>query len=158
MPSAADRRRDIHRLPPLDAEDAQAIERFLDALWAERGLAAATLAAYRADLQALARWLRGSGRAPLLQADRGALFDYLAMRAGAGYAARSTARLLACLHAFYAHALRAGLRGDDPCALLQAPASSRASAPASSRASAPACEYTPQSWSDCSARCDGTSG
>ncbi|MBN8716040.1 MAG: site-specific tyrosine recombinase XerD [Stenotrophomonas sp.] len=122
MPTAADRRRDIHRLPPLDAQDAQAIERFLDALWAERGLAAATLAAYRADLQALARWLRGSGRPPLLQADRGALFDYLAMRAQAGYAARSTARLLACLHAFYAHALRAGLRGDDPCALLQAPA------------------------------------
>lgn len=121
MPTAADRRRHVHRLPPLETEDAQAIERFLDALWAERGLAAATLAAYRADLQALARWLRATARPTLLQADRAALFDYLAMRAQAGYAARSTARLLACLHAFYAHACRSGLRQDDPSALLQSP-------------------------------------
>ena len=33
------------------------IVRFLDAVWMERGLSPNTLAAYRADLTALARWL-----------------------------------------------------------------------------------------------------
>jgi hypothetical protein len=33
------------------------INRFLDAVWMERGLSANTLAAYRADLTALGRWL-----------------------------------------------------------------------------------------------------
>ena len=34
-----------------------AVSRFLDAVWMERGLSPNTLAAYRADLTALARWL-----------------------------------------------------------------------------------------------------
>ena len=34
-----------------------AVSRFLDAVWMERGLSANTLAAYRADLTSLARWL-----------------------------------------------------------------------------------------------------
>ena len=46
--------------PPLEDADAAAIERFLDAVWAEQGLAPATLAAYRSDLQAVARWLRAT--------------------------------------------------------------------------------------------------
>jgi len=33
------------------------IDRFLDAVWMERGLSPNTLAAYRADLTALDRWL-----------------------------------------------------------------------------------------------------
>ena len=33
------------------------IDRFLDAVWMERGLSPNTLAAYRADLSALERWL-----------------------------------------------------------------------------------------------------
>ena len=33
------------------------IGRFLDAVWMERGLSTNTLAAYRADLVALSRWL-----------------------------------------------------------------------------------------------------
>ena len=33
------------------------IGRFLDAVWMERGLSPNTLAAYRADLAALSRWL-----------------------------------------------------------------------------------------------------
>ncbi|WP_374558559.1 site-specific tyrosine recombinase XerD [Thermomonas sp.] len=121
MPTVADRRQRIHRLPPLDAVDGSAIERFLDAAWAAHGLSRATLASYRADLQGLARWLRAGGRPPLPAARREDLFDYLAMRAEAGYAARSTARLLSCLRAYFAQAVAAGLRADDPCALLQPP-------------------------------------
>ena len=65
MPSAADRRQLTRSLPPLADEDAAGIERFLDAAWAEHGLSRATLSAYRADLQGLARWLRAAGRPPL---------------------------------------------------------------------------------------------
>ena len=103
-------------MPPLaDADDA-AIERFIDAIWAERGLSQATLAAYRRDLQGLARW-RGS----LDGIDRKALFDYLAMRAEAGYTPRSNARLHSTLHAWFAFCVQRGARGDDPSALLHPP-------------------------------------
>ena len=121
MPTAAHRRQLVRQLPPLEAADAAVIERFLDAAWAAHGLSRATLASYRGDLQALARWLRANARPPLPGARREDLFDYLAMRAEAGYAARSTARLLSCLRAFFAHAVASGLRRDDPCALLQPP-------------------------------------
>ena len=42
--------------PQADSTD-PAVSRFLDAVWMERGLSTNTLAAYRADLTALARWL-----------------------------------------------------------------------------------------------------
>jgi len=44
--------------PPLLAASVAAIDRFIDALWIEDGLAALTLAAYRRDLQLYARWLQ----------------------------------------------------------------------------------------------------
>ena len=45
MPTAAARRHFAQSLPALMDADALAIERFIDAIWAERGLAAASLAA-----------------------------------------------------------------------------------------------------------------
>lgn len=121
MGTPADRRKLAQSLPPLADADAAAIERFIDAIWAENGLAGASLAAYRRDLEGLARFRPG-----LAGLDRGALFDYLAMRTHAGYSPRSNARLLSSLRAFYAHALRRGLRSDDPTALLQPPRLPRA--------------------------------
>ncbi|MBN8261721.1 MAG: site-specific tyrosine recombinase XerD [Xanthomonadales bacterium] len=121
MGTPADRRKLAQSLPPLADVDAAAIERFIDAIWAENGLAGASLAAYRRDLEGLARFRPG-----LAGLDRGALFDYLAMRTHAGYSPRSNARLLSSLRAFYAHALRRGLRSDDPTALLQPPRLPRA--------------------------------
>jgi len=48
---------------PLPPASADAIDRFVDALWIEDGLAAHTLAAYRRDLALFAGWLgRASGR------------------------------------------------------------------------------------------------
>ncbi|MDQ3039533.1 MAG: site-specific tyrosine recombinase XerD [Pseudomonadota bacterium] len=126
MPTAADRRKFAQSLPPLADADALVIERFIDAFWAERGLAKASLAAYRSDLQGLARW---TGQRPpatthvrgLIDVDRQTLFDYLAMRTTAGYTARSNARLLSSLRAFHAYCVRRGDRLDDPTALLQPP-------------------------------------
>ena len=120
MPTPADRRQLAMHLPPLRDADAVAIERCLDALWAEQGLSKQTLASYRRDLEGLARWRDGAGGG-LPCADRAALFDYLAWRTRQGYSPRSNARLLSTLRAFYALELRRGARGDDPTALLDPP-------------------------------------
>ena len=108
--------------PELPAEDAADIEAFLRRHWAETGSARATQAAYRGDLVLAARWLASRGRGGLRTAARADLFALLEMRAGAGYAARSTARLMAALRAFFADALRHQRVPADPTALLELPA------------------------------------
>ena len=66
------------------------IDRFLDAVWMERGLSPNTLAAYRADLTALDRWLdEHSGS--LERAQRGDILSFMASRVQAGARPRSTA-------------------------------------------------------------------
>ncbi|HLM52590.1 MAG TPA: site-specific tyrosine recombinase XerD [Pseudoxanthomonas sp.] len=116
----AERRTQAMALPALPEADGREIDAFLDALWAENGLAKPSLEAYRRDLQGLARWRGGSGGG-LLDADRAILFDYLAWRTQAGYSPRSNARLLSSLRAFYAHLVRRGRRDSDPTALLEPP-------------------------------------
>jgi integrase/recombinase XerD len=107
-------------LPPLPEADDQAIDRFIDAIWAENGLARATLDSYRRDLGGFARWRQGHDDG-LAGADRAALFDYLAWRAREGYSPRSNARLLSALRAFYGGCVQRGERSDDPTALLEPP-------------------------------------
>ena len=107
-------------LPAVPEADANEIAAFLDAIWAENGLAKPTLASYRRDLEGFARW-RNDRQGGLTKADRAGLFDYLAMRTGQGYSQRSNARLLSSLRAFYAWLLRRGVRKDDPTALLDPP-------------------------------------
>ena len=118
--STADRRRLARGLPALRDADERAIARFIDAVWAEHGLARQSLEAYRRDLEQLARWLDGA-RGGLEGADRQTLHDYLAWRFGHGYQPRSNARLRASLRGFYAHLVRLGVRADDPAALLEPP-------------------------------------
>jgi integrase/recombinase XerD len=118
----ADRRIAAARLPEPDATDAAAIAAFLDAFWAERGASQATLESYRRDLAGIARWARVRGTpGGLARADRALLYDYLAHRAAEGYSARSNARLLSALRAFFAFQAQRGARDDDPTALLQPP-------------------------------------
>ena len=122
MPSTtpAERRLRAQALPPLREADAGAIAAFLDALWAESGLARQTLDSYRRDLEGLARWRDGQGGG-LVAVDRAVLFEYLALRTRDGYSARSNARLLTALRAFFAHLRRRGVRDDDPVALIDPP-------------------------------------
>ena len=122
MPSRtpADRRMLAHALPPLRDADAAAIHAFIEAMWAEHGLAKQTQASYRRDLEGFARWRDGAGGG-LCGADRAALFDYLAWRTRENYSPRSNARLLSTLRAFFALQLRHGARDDDPTALLDPP-------------------------------------
>src|SRR5688500_1701026 len=116
----AERRVRATQRPPVPDADATAIASFLDALWAEAGVAKTTLASYRRDLEGFARWRNGRGGG-LVGADRAALFDYLALRTAERYSPRSNARLLSALRAFFAHRLRRGDRNDDPTALLEPP-------------------------------------
>jgi integrase/recombinase XerD len=116
----ADRRQLVQQLPPLRDADQQLIERFLETIWAEQGLARASLDSYRRDLEGLSRWRDGRGGG-LGTIDRPGLFDYLAWRTRHGWSPRSNARLLSTLRAFFALALRRGERKDDPAALLEAP-------------------------------------
>lgn len=102
-----------------DAATQAAIDRFLDELWAERGLADRTLAAYRSDLLQFARWL--SGRAALADAQRSQLLDYLAYRNSLDGSARTAARMLSTLRRFYRYQVAQKLRTDDPTALVDMP-------------------------------------
>jgi integrase/recombinase XerD len=95
-----------------------AIDRFLDAAWVQRGAAANTRAAYRSDLRALERWL-----APrrLVDARAEDLMRYLAARHEHGYSARSAARWLSCVRGFFRHAVETGAAATDPTTNLTSP-------------------------------------
>src|SRR5688572_3370286 len=96
------------------------LDRFLDAVWSEHGLSRNTLAAYRADLAALAVWLGGGG-ASLAVASRAQLLDYLAARIRLGAKPRSSARLITSLRRFYRWLARENLIAEDPSALIEMP-------------------------------------
>jgi integrase/recombinase XerD len=96
------------------------IDRFLDAVWMERGLSPNTLAAYRADLTALERWLDAHD-ADLTAAKRGDLLSFMASRVEAGARPRSTARQLSSFRRFYRHLVRLGEIKEDPTAQIAMP-------------------------------------
>jgi integrase/recombinase XerD len=97
------------------------ITRFLDAVWMERGLSANTLAAYRADLVALSRWLSSERHMGLAQTQRSDLTDFIAVRAQAGARPRSMARQLSSYRRFFRYLLRDGAIHDDPTAQIAMP-------------------------------------
>ena len=96
------------------------IDRFLDAVWMERGLSPNTLAAYRADLTALERWLEERDRS-LMIAERGDLLAFMASRVQAGARPRSTARQLSSFRRFYRYLVRDGQLREDPTAQIAMP-------------------------------------
>ncbi len=97
-----------------------AVSRFLDAVWMERGLSANTLAAYRADLTALARWLADRGQS-IIRTSRGDLQEFIAHRVHTGARPRSTARQLSSFRRFFRFLLREGVIRDDPTAQIAMP-------------------------------------
>lgn len=103
------------------SSNAATIERFLDALWMERGLSDNTLSAYRNDLTQFARWLEQENVASLLVIERVQLMDYLALRSEQQRSPRSSARLLSSLRRFYTWCRRERLIDEDPTRLLSAP-------------------------------------
>jgi integrase/recombinase XerD len=96
------------------------ITRFLDAVWMERGLSSNTLAAYRADLVALHRWLC-ERKLSLVQAGRAELMDFIAARVEGGARPRSTARQLSSFRRFFRYLMREGGVREDPTAQIAMP-------------------------------------
>ena len=94
--------------------------RFLDAVWMERGLSPNTLAAYRADLTALSRWL-GERATPIIRTTRSDLLEFIAWRVEAGARPRSTARQLSSFRRFFRFLVRDGVNRDDPTAQIAMP-------------------------------------
>lgn len=87
---------------------------------AERGAAANTLLAYRADLEGFAEFCACRG-VDVIAADPTNIADYLAGLAASGLAPRSQARRLSSLRQFHRFLLRDGIRDDDPTSLSAAP-------------------------------------
>lgn len=96
------------------------IDRFIDSLWAQKGLADLTLQAYQQDLRQFSRWLAKRGDR-VATADQARIQQYLAERYQGGASARSNARLLSTLKQYYRHLVRGGERQDNPTALISAP-------------------------------------
>lgn len=105
-------------MSPAAAPGQTLVERFLEALWIEDGLAANTLAAYRRDLTAYSVWLeREQGR----QIDASRESDLLAYTAHRHAASRATSanRRLTVFKRFFRWALRERIVQADPSLRLR---------------------------------------
>ncbi len=98
----------------------QLVDRFLDAIWTERGLSANTLGAYRADLMSLWRGL-SERNVPIHEAQKADLLEFIARRVESGAKPRSTARQLSSFRRFFRYIMREGLRDTDPTADIDMP-------------------------------------
>lgn len=95
-------------------------EAFLEMLAAERGAARNTLAAYQADLEDFAGFLRTQGVTPG-GAGAGDVGAYIESLHQSGLAARTQARRLSALRQFFLFLLREGIRDDNPAAEMATP-------------------------------------
>ncbi len=102
------------------AESEELVDRFLDAIWMERGLSQNTLGAYRADLMTLGRGLSKSNKT-IQDANKADLLGFIADRVESGAKPRSTARQLSSFRRFFRYIMREGLRDTDPTADIEMP-------------------------------------
>lgn len=104
----------------LDQQTQELIERFIDALWQERGLSQNTLMAYQTDLKLFSTWL-GRQNISLIDLQVAELQRFLKYRHQQGISPRSVSRTLSSLRSFYRFCLRENLCLEDPTALLESP-------------------------------------
>ena len=102
------------------ARSEELVDRFLDAIWMERGLSQNTLGAYRADLMTLARGLSRDSKS-IDMADKADLLAFIAHRVENGAKPRSTARQLSSFRRFFRYIMREGLRDNDPTTDIEMP-------------------------------------
>ena len=100
------------------------IERFLDNLWAERGLSDNSLQSYRHDLIHLQNRLKARGKT-LESATREDLLAVLAAEVQQGKSPRSVSRYLSAYRQFYRWLVREGVISSDPVALIESPKTGR---------------------------------
>jgi integrase/recombinase XerD len=102
------------------ARSEELVDRFLDAIWMERGLSQNTLGAYRADLMTLGRGLAENEKT-IEEADKADLLAFIAGRVEGGAKPRSTARQLSSFRRFFRYIMREGMRETDPTADIEMP-------------------------------------
>jgi len=102
------------------AHSEELVDKFLDAIWMERGLSQNTLGAYRADLMTLGRSLSEQKKS-IDSADKSDLLAFIAGRVEGGAKPRSTARQLSSFRRFFRYIMREGLRNSDPTADIEMP-------------------------------------
>ena len=100
------------------------IERFLDNLWAERGLSDNSLQSYRHDLFHLLNRLAVRGKA-LTEATREDILAILAAEIQQGKSPRSLSRYLSAYRQFFRWLVREGKIDSDPVALIESPKTGR---------------------------------
>jgi integrase/recombinase XerD len=96
------------------------IDRFLDAIWAERGLSENTLGAYRADLLALNQRLM-SRKVDLVYATPADILEYISWRVDGGVKPQSAGRQLSSFRRFFRHLLRERVISEDPTSQIAMP-------------------------------------
>ena len=107
---------------PKDALDEHPeIERYIDALWMEKGLSDNSLSSYRRDLRQFNDWLQKNKGSSVTRADRSALQAYLGARLQQGQSPRSSARFMSCVRGFYHYLLREGRITVDPTLDVDSP-------------------------------------
>ena len=100
------------------------IERFLDNIWAERGLSDNSLQSYRHDLLHLQSCLASRGKA-LPEATREDILAILAAEIQQGKSPRSLSRYLSAYRQFFRWLVREGKIDSDPVALIESPKTGR---------------------------------
>ncbi|MEM1278104.1 MAG: site-specific tyrosine recombinase XerD [Pseudomonadota bacterium] len=105
-------------LPP----DRHWIQSFLEALMAERGASANTIAAYERDLAGFGDWL---GKTAFAEVDREMIEAYLIHLETQGLAASTRARRLSAIRQFFLFSYTDKLRPDNPAARLRGPGKDR---------------------------------
>ena len=98
---------------PLPQPSAEAIDRFIDALWLEDGLVPLTLAAYRRDLTLFAAWLQDQQGKPLDSSGQTDLLAFMAQR-HASTKATTANRRLSVLKRYFRWAVRERRMAADP--------------------------------------------
>jgi integrase/recombinase XerD len=97
------------------------IERYIDAMWMEKGLSNNTLSSYRRDLRQFNDWLVKGQNSTIIDATRSSLQSYLGARLQQGQSPRSSARFLSCARGFYHYLLREGRLTLDPTLDVESP-------------------------------------
>lgn len=104
----------------LNKQNQQVIDRFVDMLWLESGLAKNTLNAYRSDLCSFAHYCQ-LGNTDLLQVSQANVKAYLSAALARGQRASSVARLLSVIRRFYRYQLRESVIKIDPSLQIESP-------------------------------------
>lgn len=100
--------------------DENMIERFLDAMWMERGLSENTLMSYRNDLTKLRKWAEeNSYRLVTLSVDD--LQRYQQWLFDADFKQTSRARMVSAIRRLYQYLYREKVRDDDPSSMMVSP-------------------------------------